>query len=127
VLAALAIKLRFPGQPVSVTWMVPVLVLLVPLFDLLLVVVSRSRRRVNPFTTGGTDHLSHRLVDAGLSHREAALLVYLAACATGGLAFFASLASPAQAWLTLAAVAMFGAWALWRLEFAPGAPTRIRR
>lgn len=127
VLAALGIKLRFPGQPLAATWVVPVLVLAVPLFDLALVVLSRSRRRVNPFTTAGTDHLSHRLVLAGLSHREAALLLYLVACAAGGLAFYVSLSGVLEAWLVLGGVMALGLWGLWLLEWRPSAPYHKER
>jgi UDP-GlcNAc:undecaprenyl-phosphate GlcNAc-1-phosphate transferase len=125
VLAALGIKLRFPLRPVEVTWMIPILVLAVPLFDLALVVVSRLRRGVNPFTTGGTDHLSHRLVRRGMTPREAALTVYLVTCATGGLAIFVShtARAPLAAWLVLAGVLAAAALAIWRLELAPPAPS----
>jgi UDP-GlcNAc:undecaprenyl-phosphate GlcNAc-1-phosphate transferase len=104
---------------------VPVLVLALPLFDLALVVVSRLRRRVNPFTTAGTDHLSHRLVRGGMTHREAALFVYLLSCAAGALAMFASMADVPAAWTMLAAVAAFALFGLWRLEVAAGPPTRL--
>ncbi len=119
VLAALAIKLRFPGRPVEVTWLIPVLVLALPIFDLGLVTVSRLRRRVNPFTTGGTDHLSHRLCDRGLSRREAALAVYLLACAAAGLALFVShtAAKPLATSVVATVVALVAIWSLWRLEF----------
>jgi UDP-GlcNAc:undecaprenyl-phosphate/decaprenyl-phosphate GlcNAc-1-phosphate transferase len=116
VLAALAVKLRFPGQPTSVTWLVPILVLAVPLFDLALVVVSRVRRRVNPFTTGGKDHLSHRLVRLGATPREAILAIYLLACCAGAVAVFVSLAGLVEALAVLAGVVVLGAWAIARLE-----------
>jgi UDP-GlcNAc:undecaprenyl-phosphate/decaprenyl-phosphate GlcNAc-1-phosphate transferase len=122
VLAALAIKLRFPGRADEVTWIVPVLVLAVPLFDLALVLVSRTRRRVNPFTTGGKDHLSHRLVRAGATPREAALSIYLLGCAAGGVAIFASAAAPLEALLVAGAVSLLGLWGLWHLEFRPAHP-----
>ncbi len=116
VLAALAIKLSFRGRPPSATWMVPVLVLAVPLFDLTLVMVSRIRRGVNPFTTAGKDHLSHRLVRRGATTREAILAIYLLGCAAGTLAVFVSQSAPLEATLVLAAVLLMGAWSLWRLE-----------
>lgn len=116
VLASIGIKLRFPGQSYTITWLVPVLVLAVPLFDLALVLVSRTRRRVNPLTTAGKDHLSHRLVLQGLSQREAALVIYLVGCAAGGLAIFTSMADALEAALVLAGTAAFGLYALWRLE-----------
>ncbi len=83
ILAALAIKLRFLGNTPVVTWMVPVCVLAVPIFDTTLVFVSRLRRGLNPFTTPGKDHLSHRLVVMGMSKGEAVLSCYLLAGACG--------------------------------------------
>src|SRR4029078_780132 len=62
VLAAVAIKLRFTNTYV-VTWMVPPVVLLLPLFDTTLVFVSRLRRGLNPLTTPVKEHLSHRIVE----------------------------------------------------------------
>src|SRR5512136_2346917 len=47
-LAALGIKLRFPANSNSITWMVPVLVLGIPIFDTTLVTISRIRRGVHP-------------------------------------------------------------------------------
>src|SRR5689334_2284458 len=41
VLAVLGIKIKFGVQPPSVTWMVPLLVLALPIFDITLVVVTR--------------------------------------------------------------------------------------
>lgn len=58
VLAAVAIKLRFTNTYV-VTWMVPPVILLLPIFDTTLVTISRLRRGLNPLTTPGKDHLSH--------------------------------------------------------------------
>ncbi|HEM62064.1 MAG TPA: undecaprenyl/decaprenyl-phosphate alpha-N-acetylglucosaminyl 1-phosphate transferase [Chloroflexi bacterium] len=82
VLAAVGIKLRFPGRPDTITWMIPVVVLSLPIFDTTLVVVSRLRRGINPLTNPGKDHVSHRLVSLGLSQRQAVVLLY-AVC--GGL------------------------------------------
>src|SRR5438876_6428428 len=85
-LAAVGIKLKFPtdrGLPGDiVTWMVPVLVLGVPLFDTTLVTLSRIRRGI-PISRGGKDHFSHRLVALGLTRREAVLVLYLIQCALG--------------------------------------------
>lgn len=115
-MAVLGIKLRFPANVNWVTWMVPILVLGVPIFDTSLVVVSRLRRRKNPFTTPGTDHFSHRLNRMGWSRRETVLLIYLAGCALGGVATFVSLASPLGAYLIIATVVVFSVVAIIRLE-----------
>lgn len=81
-LAAVGIKLRFPDNFDIVTWMVPVLVLGVPIFDTMLVTFSRIRRRI-PITRGGKDHISHRLVSLGLTRREAVMSLYLVQGALG--------------------------------------------
>jgi len=107
-LACLGIKLRFPTNVPWVTWMVPILVLAVPLFDTTLVVVTRLRRGRNPFTTPGRDHLSHRLVELGWTRRESVLLLYLAGCALGGIALYVSMARAPEAY-TVAAAALIAA------------------
>ncbi len=119
VLASLGIKLKFPQAPSSLeTWMVPVLVLGVPVFDTTLVTLSRLRRGVNPFTTAGKDHTSHRLTRYGFSHREAVMALYLAACACGLAAVYVSeVASMLDRYFLTGAMAALAAWALWRLEF----------
>ena len=85
-LASLGIKLRFPANVSFVTWMIPPLVLGVPILDTTLVVISRLRRGLNPLTTPGTDHSSHRLTYAGLTRREAVLVLYVASFVLGLLA-----------------------------------------
>jgi UDP-GlcNAc:undecaprenyl-phosphate GlcNAc-1-phosphate transferase len=117
-LAALGIKLRFPGQPVAGTWVIPVFVMAVPLVDLTLVIVSRVRRRVNPFTTGGSDHLSHRLVRRGMTRREAVLVHYLVGCAAAGLGLLASYTEPQVAFLLLSAAVVLAGWVIWQLDRA---------
>ena len=78
-LAALSIKLRFPANSYVVTWMIPLLVLALPIFDTTLVFISRLRRGKNPLTTPGKDHVSHRLAHLLGSRREAVLVCYLIA------------------------------------------------
>ena len=58
-------------------------VLFVPLLDLLLAVIRRTRAGTHPFTPDKM-HLHHRLLEIGHSHRRAVLLIYLWA---GVLAF----------------------------------------
>jgi UDP-GlcNAc:undecaprenyl-phosphate GlcNAc-1-phosphate transferase len=125
VLGALAIKLRFPGRPVEVTFLVPILVLAPILFDLSLVTVSRLRRGVNPFTTAGRDHTSHRLADRGLGTRRAVLTIYAAAVVCGAAAMITSRLDPPWGWLPPLVVLLFGLWALWRLERSSGTAEAI--
>ncbi len=51
-------------------------VLFVPLLDLLLAVVRRTRNGMSPFTPDKM-HLHHRMLEIGHSHRRAVLLIYL--------------------------------------------------
>ncbi len=108
ILAAVGIKLRFPTNIPAVTWMVPVLVLGVPVLDTSLVIVSRLRRGKNPFTTPGKDHLSHRLVRMGYTRREAVLSLYLLGSIFGMIAVFVTQASLLEAWIVGLAVFVAG-------------------
>jgi UDP-GlcNAc:undecaprenyl-phosphate GlcNAc-1-phosphate transferase len=125
VLATLAIKLRFPANVTFVTWMVPVLVLGVPLFDTALVVVSRLRRGLNPLTTPGKDHTSHRLVEVGFTTREAVLLLYLAGGAFGLLAIFVTQASALEGYVVGIGAALLCLYALIRFEIQFHNATRL--
>ncbi|HEY4690024.1 MAG TPA: MraY family glycosyltransferase [Anaerolineae bacterium] len=116
VLAAIGIKLRFPANVNFVTWMTPVLVLGVALFDTSLVFISRLRRRLNPLTTPGKDHTSHRLVAAGFTLREAVMIHYLAGGAFGLMAIFVTQATVFEGYVAGGATALVGLYTLIRSE-----------
>lgn len=118
-LAAIGIKLRFPNNVTFVTWMVPVLVMGLPIFDTTLVIISRLRRRLNPATTPGQDHTSHRLVAAGMSQREAVLTLYIVSFTLGLLAVFVTQASVLEGYAVGGLVLLVGVYSLWRLERPP--------
>jgi UDP-GlcNAc:undecaprenyl-phosphate GlcNAc-1-phosphate transferase len=124
-LASIGIKLSFPQNVTFVTWMIPLLVLGVPIFDTTLVVISRLRRGLNPLTTPGTDHTSHRLTYAGLTQREAVLVLYIASFVLGLLALFVTEATVLPSYLvgTLVVIAAF--YAIWRLEHPPFWPPKV--
>jgi UDP-GlcNAc:undecaprenyl-phosphate/decaprenyl-phosphate GlcNAc-1-phosphate transferase len=114
VLAALGIKLRFPANVPWVTWLVPICVLAMPIFDTSLVFFSRLRRGLNPLTTPGKDHVSHRLVALGLTRREAVLSCYLLACACGMVAVYIAQARFPDAYVAAGLLAASGlAGVLW--------------
>ncbi|HNR95740.1 MAG TPA: MraY family glycosyltransferase [Anaerolineae bacterium] len=119
-LAALGIKLRFPDNVSFVTWMIPVVVLGLPIFDTALVVISRLRRGVNPLSTPGKDHTSHRLVLMGATQRESVLILYLVCCALGVAAMFLTQASIIEGYFIGALLLCCGVYALWRLEQVQG-------
>jgi UDP-GlcNAc:undecaprenyl-phosphate GlcNAc-1-phosphate transferase len=72
------LTLRFDPNPInlSASFALPILLLAVPILDTSVAVISRLRRRISPFQ-GGQDHLSHRLMRAGLSKRQAVLSLWL--------------------------------------------------
>jgi UDP-GlcNAc:undecaprenyl-phosphate GlcNAc-1-phosphate transferase len=118
-LAATAIKLSFPDNVEIVTWMVPVLVLGLPIFDTMLVIISRLRRRLNPATTPGKDHISHRLAATGMTNREAVLTLYVVSFILGLLAIFVTQASILEGYIVGGLIALAALYALWRVERPP--------
>ena len=72
------LTLRFDPNPInlSASFALPILLLAVPILDTSVAVISRLRRRISPFQ-GGQDHLSHRLIRAGLSKRQVVLSLWL--------------------------------------------------
>jgi UDP-GlcNAc:undecaprenyl-phosphate GlcNAc-1-phosphate transferase len=84
-LATLALKINLPGHPLFTRAAVPWLILAIPLFDTLLVMVSRMRAG-RPVFRGGTDHSSHRLVALGAKPHMAAVITYLGGMFAGGAA-----------------------------------------
>ena len=81
-LAVIGIKLRFIHYPLASTWMAPIVVLGVLIFDTVLVSLSRLRRGRSIFL-GGSDHTSHRLAQIGMSQPRAVLTMYITAAALG--------------------------------------------
>ena len=112
-LAILGLQLRFPDNSNFVTWMAPVFILGLPIFDTTLVVVSRLRRRVSP-NTAGRDHTSHRLVAAGFSQREAVLILYLVAGMFGLIGLFVTEATVLEGYALGTAVALVALYAIWK-------------
>ncbi|MBC8448527.1 MAG: undecaprenyl/decaprenyl-phosphate alpha-N-acetylglucosaminyl 1-phosphate transferase [Chloroflexi bacterium] len=118
-LAAVGIKLRFPDNVPFVTWMIPVLVLGLPLFDTTLVTLSRLRRGKNPLTTPGQDHVSHRLAGLTGSRREAVLICYLIAGAAGVVAVFVTQATVIEGYVVGGLVLLAALAGLWKMEQMP--------
>jgi UDP-GlcNAc:undecaprenyl-phosphate GlcNAc-1-phosphate transferase len=62
--------------PLLTRWMIPILILAVPIFDTSLITLSRVRRGLVPFLHPGKDHSHHRLFNLGLSQRRVVLILY---------------------------------------------------
>lgn len=72
------------GQPHAV--IAPLVILAIPLYDMTSVIVIRLSEGRSPFE-GDKRHFSHRLVDLGMTKKQAVLTIYLAtaACSVGAL------------------------------------------
>lgn len=93
ILAVLGIKLKFGTQPLNVTWMIPILVLALPLFDITLVVVTRLLEGRSP-AQAGKDHTSHRLMSIGFSQRQTIFILYGTCVVFGSLGVLVGAAPP---------------------------------
>jgi UDP-GlcNAc:undecaprenyl-phosphate/decaprenyl-phosphate GlcNAc-1-phosphate transferase len=118
-MATLGLKIRPEGVQFPINWLVPILILGFPIFDTLLISVSRSRRGLLPFTSPGKDHTAHRLSNLGLGHRGAVLVAYGQAAVFGGLALLVPRLSPLEAYAVVGALAFYAFAAVFLLESAP--------
>ena len=86
-LAVMAILPHFytKQNPRPLAVLAPLFVLAIPLLDLAQVSLFRTLNK-KPFWIGDTNHLSHRLVRAGLSRTHAVLLLWLIAAIIGTVA-----------------------------------------
>ncbi|MFM7133787.1 MAG: MraY family glycosyltransferase [Planctomycetota bacterium] len=104
VLATMAARTTFvdaahPDYALGTAWygiFMPLLVLAVPLYDGVYVTVWRVRRGKSPFV-GGPEHISHRLVQLGLSKRRAVAVLWLLTAVTASSGIGLGLMKPWQA------------------------------
>ncbi len=94
------------------------LVLGVPIIDTFYVLVRRMLQGQPPFAPD-RGHFHHRLLDVGLTHRQAVLLIYAMTLALGAVAFWSS--ERMQALVFVAAVLFFGIVVLALAQRAPKA------
>jgi len=97
-IAYLGLKLQFLSSPSNNTFLVPILIVSVVIFDTTLVVCARLYHRISPMQ-GGKDHTSHRLVKIGLPVPLAVGLIYVAAIAVGVIAFVVARVDDTSGWI----------------------------
>jgi UDP-GlcNAc:undecaprenyl-phosphate GlcNAc-1-phosphate transferase len=73
--------------------LIPLFILGIPIFDTVFVTFFRKVRG-QPVSQGGRDHVSHRLVNMGLSERNAVLVLYVISALFGAGALFYNRISP---------------------------------
>lgn len=89
------------------SYLVPILLVGVPIFDTSMVTISRMRRKT-PFYKGNRDHTYHRLSAMGIEPSRAVLMMHLAALVLDCLAFIALTLPPLWANSILAFVVLSG-------------------
>ena len=110
-LATLTIRLRPDTDTQIGSYFTPIFLLAIPILDTTVAVVSRIRRHISPFQ-GGQDHLSHRLMRAGLSRKHAVTTLWGLSVLYGAVAIFISWPnSSTENYL------VYGAGLLWVLFF----------
>src|SRR5438034_2815743 len=118
-MATLGLKLRLENANHLSSWLAPIRILGLTIFDTTLVTISRSRRGLLPFAAPGKDHAAHRLSNLGLGQRGAVLTLYLLGAISGALAVLVCYISAIAAFVL--AIFIIGAMlaAIAMLEKAP--------
>lgn len=124
-LAVIGIKLRFDA-PEEITFMVPILVLGIAIFDTALVTTTRIIHKKNPWA-GGRDHTSHRIVFVGISVPAAVALIYVAQIALGWLALVMSRVDLATGYMIMAFVVVIAIFIAVLLAHVPVYDSSTRR
>ena len=106
-LATLTIRLRPSSETQIGAYFTPIFLLAIPILDTTIAVSSRLRRQLSPFQ-GGQDHLSHRLIRAGLSRKQAAFTLWSLSGVYAAFALFISIPN-----LAIEKYSVVGAGLLW--------------
>jgi len=84
---------------------VPVLILGIPIFDTLFAII---RRYINnqPIFRADKEHLHHRLLDIGLTHRQTVVIIYGISCMLGASAVFLTYLTSEQAFVAFLGISL---------------------
>ena len=99
----------------SSTWFVPILFFYVPLFDLVLVIISRLRRRKNVYVAS-RDHTFHRLEQIGFPIQHAVLLMHGVSLSMSMIGYLCLNLSLFYANLVFVLTLLFGLFTIIRLD-----------
>jgi UDP-GlcNAc:undecaprenyl-phosphate GlcNAc-1-phosphate transferase len=114
-LATMAILYNPVGKYQTSSWLVPILLVGVPIFDTTLVTISRVRRRL-PFYSANRDHTFHRLVAMGMNSNRAVLTMHFTALVLNCIAFIAMSLEPIWANGLFAGCLLIGAVLIFYLD-----------
>lgn len=95
---------------------VPILAIGLPIYDTIFAMI---RRKVNgkPISQADRGHLHHRLLDLGLSQRQAVIIMYLISAILGGIAIIAMQISTVRSYFLMASVITIIVFVAWKMGF----------
>lgn len=95
---------------------VPILAFGLPIYDTLFAIV---RRKVNgkPIMQGDKGHLHHRLLDMGLTQKQAVIIMYLISMILGGMSIIAMKLSSQRAYFLVVFVVLIVCFIAWKNNF----------
>jgi UDP-N-acetylmuramyl pentapeptide phosphotransferase/UDP-N-acetylglucosamine-1-phosphate transferase len=95
---------------------VPILALGIPIYDILFAMI---RRKLNgrPIMQADKGHLHHRLLDMGLTQRQAVIIMYLISAVLGSFAIIAMQVSTQRSYFLLAMVMVVLVMVAWKFGF----------
>jgi UDP-GlcNAc:undecaprenyl-phosphate GlcNAc-1-phosphate transferase len=102
-LACIGVRSAQKSQMV-VALLIPVIALGLPIMDTALAIVRRRLKSL-PFSASDRQHIHHKLLEMGLNHRSAVLVMYAACVVFGGLALLMTAANSLRVALALGALA----------------------
>jgi UDP-GlcNAc:undecaprenyl-phosphate/decaprenyl-phosphate GlcNAc-1-phosphate transferase len=123
-LASLGIMYNPLNRSPESSWIVPIMLLSVPIFDTTLVVLSRIRRK-QAVGSGRRDHTYHRLIALGFSPRFAVLLTHMVAFIISLLAYLTLYLPPIAAMIFFLLTILFGLITLLWLERKPALDNQV--
>jgi UDP-GlcNAc:undecaprenyl-phosphate GlcNAc-1-phosphate transferase len=100
----------------AVAILVPIVALGLPIADTLLAMIRRAVHH-RPMFSADRAHIHHKLMDLGLTQRQAVLILYGASILLGGTALLLTVASSLQSAAILVAMAVFGFAAIRKLGY----------
>jgi len=106
------------------SWIVPIMLLSIPIFDTSLVVLSRIRRK-QAIGSGRRDHTYHRLIGMGFSPNSAVFITHAMAITVSGLAFLTLSLSPVFALTIFLLTLLCGLMLLLWMERKPSLDNKL--
>ncbi|SJZ48212.1 glycosyltransferase family 4 protein [Selenihalanaerobacter shriftii] len=98
----------------AMTLIIPILALGVPIFDTMFAIIRRHQKG-KPIFKADKGHIHHRLLEFGLNHKQAVIVVYLVSISLGMVAIAINSASELQALLlliTIVVILLYGSYKL---------------